>query len=436
MATINYRLRSKKNASDIYLYLSLGRGKVFERKIGLTINPNDWSNKTSMPKQGNANLKNLTTDLRKLKDFIHDKTNDAFSIGDEVTGDWLQFNIDLHFQRVTEHNLSEYVADAIRNIIDTSETRKNSKGGLGLSKSRINAYTSLINIFEQYETKTQKRYKVKEINIPFANDFLKWLLKEKRYSKSYALKKVADLKTVCYDAETFGIELHPQIKKVGTAKGESDLPVYLTPTELDKIKNTKLISTSLQNARKWFLLGCNIGQRGGDLLKLTVKNFVTRNNGLKVIELKQQKTGANVTIPILEGTNEILKMGLPYKISIQKFNDCIKEICRIAGINEMVQGSKICMIDDKGKVISQDKNGNYIKKGVKRTIKGTYPKYELVSSHTCRRTFATNQHANLPTPLIMKITAHKTERMFLKYVGKSSLDYAQQIADFYELQAL
>ena len=54
------------------------------------------------------------------------------------------------------------------------------------------------------------------------------------------------------------------------------------------------------------LLGCNIGQRGGDLLMLDESNFVNRN-GLEVIELKQQKTDKNVTIPVLAKTKEIIQ---------------------------------------------------------------------------------------------------------------------------------
>jgi len=213
------------------------------------------------------------------------------------------------------------------------------------------------------------------------------------------------------------------------------LPIYLTPKELEQIKKVELQSEALINARKWLLLGCNIGQRGGDLINITEENFVIRN-GLEVIELTQQKTGKNITIPVLETTKDILDNGLPYRISLQKLNDYIKEVCKITGINELVEGSKIMMLDENGKEIPKTKNGKHVKKGVKRTVKGNYPKYELISSHVCRRTFATNQYGELPTPLIIQITAHSTEKMFLQYIGKNALDYAQQIADFYELQAL
>jgi integrase len=86
-----------------------------------------------------------------------------------------------------------------------------------------------------------------------------------------------------------------------------------------------LQSESLINARKLLLFVCCIEQRGGDLLKITESNFVTRN-GLEVIELKQQKTRKNVVIPILQETKDILKGGLPKSISIPIFNKCIKKI--------------------------------------------------------------------------------------------------------------
>ena len=46
MATIKYLVQSNKSQSaPIYLRLSIGYGKVFKRKTGLTIDPNIWNNK-------------------------------------------------------------------------------------------------------------------------------------------------------------------------------------------------------------------------------------------------------------------------------------------------------------------------------------------------------------------------------------------------------
>ena len=112
------------------------------------------------------------------------------------------------------------------------------------------------------------------------------------------------------------------------------------------------------------LLGCNIGQRGGDLLMLDESNFVNRN-GLEVIELKQQKTDKNVTIPVLAKTKEIIQNGLPYKISMQKFNKYIKAICKVAEINEPIEGGKITVLEKgtgkkerKEKLVELTQSGN------------------------------------------------------------------------------
>ncbi|MEW4923930.1 tyrosine-type recombinase/integrase [Algibacter sp. 2305UL17-15] len=420
MATIKFILQGKSLNTSIYLRLSISKFKTLKRKTGLSINPKNWSKDTGLPKQNNADNKNLLTKLKGLETKIHQRLNDANINGVEVTGDWLLYQIDLHFKRISENKQSELLTDAIQNIIDTAETRRNAKGNIGLSKSRVNSYKSLKTMMTNYQNGIS--YKVKDVNINFSNEFLKYLLHDKKYSKNYAVKKIADLKTVCYDAETNGIEVNPQFKRIESAKVKNENVIYLTPSELEKIEDADITNEALQNARKWLLLGCNIGQRGGDLLSITEKNFVTRN-GYEVIELQQQKTGKNTTIPVLQTTKDILETGLPYKISIQKLNDYLKEVCELAEINQKIKGG-IIEVTKKGKGNKQ-----------KRKTNGIFPKWQLITSHVCRRSFATNLYGTLPTNLIMQITAHSTEKMFLNYIGKNSLDYAQQIADFYTLQA-
>ena len=143
----------------------------------------------------------------------------------------------------------------------------------------------------------------------------------------------------------------------------------------------------------------------------------------QIFRLARKRLTTNVCNASPSKSSAIIKSGLPYKISIQKFNEHIKDVCEIAEINELIKGAKI-EVTVKGK-------GNKHK----RKIEGTYSKYDLIASHVCRRSFATNLYGILPTALIMQITAHSTEKMLLNYIGKDSLDYAQQIADFYTLQA-
>jgi len=69
--------------------------------------------------------------------------------------------------------------------------------------------------------------------------------------------------------------------------------------------------------------------------------------------------------------------------------------------------------------------------GNRASIKGVYPKYELIGSHVCRRSFATNFYGKIPTPILINITGHGTEKMFLKYIGKTSYDNAYQMVKYF-----
>lgn len=74
-------------------------------------------------------------------------------------------------------------------------------------------------------------------------------------------------------------------------------------------------------------------------------------------------------------------------------------------------------------------------KGTTRKVSGTYPKYELMTSHICRRSFATNLYGHIPTPVIMAITGHSTETMFLNYIKKTASENAEVLRNFYKRSA-
>lgn len=438
MATINFLFRSTKETAPLtlrLLYRYDNKDHVIGTKTKYFLNRTDWKIFHSKSRdQNDRNLRSkISGNLLLLENHIlyeFNKLSESKLV--EVDKEWLDLQLHNYYEGPIEEKINTDLVFWIEEIIRTSNTRENSNGNLGLSKSRINSYHNLLKIITRFQEK--KKFQIADVDIQFGKRFLDWMLNKQNYSESYARKKIDDLKTVCGEAEIFGVDTSKQLRKIKGGKPKNDSIIYLSPDELEKIENTTLISEALQNARKWLLLGCNIGQRGGDLLKLTKDNFINRN-GLEVIELKQQKTGKQVTIPILEKTREIIKDGLPRPIAIQNFNNYIKDICEIAEIDEPIQGGKIVMVDNEGVEIEKGDKGKYIAKGVKRKISGTFPKHELVTSHVCRRSFASNLYGVLPTSLIMRITAHSTEKMLLNYIGKSSLDYAQQIADFYELQA-
>ena len=55
-----------------------------------------------------------------------------------------------------------------------------------------------------------------------------------------------------------------------------------------------------------------------------------------------------------------------------------------------------------------------------------FKKHELVSTHTARRSFATNAYkAKVPMLSIMKITGHKKTETFQKYISLSNEEHAE-----------
>jgi integrase len=413
MATIKFLLQSKKDNSNIYVRYSINRNIVLKRKTGFVIDFKDWSEDRSLPKTGKEDLKALKSKLEKLATFINDAHNDAVSKGIEFTGSWLQLQIDFYNKKTPVVDL-DILTSYIQKYIDEAPYKQNAKKELGLSKGRIQNLKLFKKTVLRYEDDvcSSKSILIKDINLQFVEKFKMWLF-GKGYSVNYVGKNIANIRTICLDASKNDIETSEQIKNIkglSESKEPEDI-IFLSEEEQESIKNAKLVSLALINARKWLLLGCLIGQRAGDLLNITDKS-IKDLNGMKIIELKQQKTGKLVAIPLLPEAVEIIENGLPYKTSLVRFNEYIKKVCQAAEINTPTKGRK------------------KIKQG-EPTVKDVYPKWEVISSHVCRRSFATNFYGRIPTPVLMNITAHGTERMFLSYIGKTTYDNAYQMLEYF-----
>jgi integrase len=408
--------------------LSLGRGKTPRCRTGLSINSLQWSSAKGLPKQTSASNKNLLIDLQALETNILKEVNKANSIGIEIDKEWLETKINIYFNRESESKLSDKIVDVIEDIIDDAPNRINSKKKLGLSKSRKSSYKVLKRSIDLFNSKA----KIKEVDVVFGRKYVIFVKEVLFYDESTALKQLSDLKTVCYEAGTLGIETNPQLSDIKVASPKDEEIITLNKEELKIISETELNNERLDNVRKWLLLGCNIGQRVSDLLEIDESNIKTFRS-FKVIELVQKKTNKKITIPLLEETKKIIENGFPRKISAVKFNKYLKELCKQCGIDKPTKGKKTVVkyLSEKEKKKSGIKSDK-----ITRKKSGIFPKYELISSHVCRRSFATNLYGELPTPLIMSITGHSTEKQFHEYIGKSSYDYAKQILEFYELQEL
>jgi integrase len=427
MASVKFRLRSKANKNvSIKVRVILGRGKQdLELNTGFSINPKDWSETTGRPKQNTTENKVIFNNLKKLESFLFEGINTDMGNSVIIDSFWLDAKINDCFTRVIKSETGLLVSH-IQYIIDNANTRKVKINGgfkIGLSASTIKNYTLFRNIISEYQTKIKKQIQFVEVTKPFVEKFTNWLINTKNYSTNYAGKQLEILKTVCIDAEKHEIPVTPYSKIIQHFR-ESETDRYiqtLSFVELDQIKNvdlsdveqlkefkvsnpelTKGISITpetLNNVRNWILIGCEIGQRGGDLLKITNENI--RYKGATIyIDIIQQKTNKSVTIGIVApNVVDIIENHFPTELPHQKLNDYVKVVCKLAGIDTIVKGTKL----------NTETN---------RKELGNYPKYELIASHCFRRSFATNYYKKIPTAILIGITGHSKESLFLTYINQ------------------
>jgi integrase len=411
MATVQFRLRSKakKNVS-IKVRLLNGKSLDIELNTGFTINPKEWSKETDRPKYNNTENKLIFNNLKKLEYFIFDNLNKDLGAGNLIDNYWLQNQINDCFNRVEKIDTG-LVINHIQYIIDNANTRKiTGRSKLGISLSRVKGYETFKKVFNEFQTDTKKQYHFLDINKPLVDKLINWLINTKKYSTNYSGKIIDNLKTVCLDAQKNDIHTNTFIENIeGFSESKEDrFIVTLSFKELEQIRTSEIENTALHNARNWILLGCEIGQRGGDLLDISKNDFRYSTNGNIYLDITQKKTGKTVTIPIINPTIiEIIKNDFPHKISTQKLNFYIKKVCEISKITKVVEGKRL---NPKAKKDNPE---------TMRKVLGFYPKYELITSHSFRRSFCTNYYKKMPTPILIAISGHSKESLFLQYINES-----------------
>ena len=422
MASINYRLKSTANKNvSIYIVLVLGRAGRFMATTGFSINPKDWKDKDAnsksqfgFPKNINdVAIKNTRNSLYKLEAHLVEQTNKASSDGTIIDSDWLKAEINNCFNRTTAEEIKEIkkkkqqniLTQYIEHFIKKSNTREQKDGTIGVKKSTIDGYKRLLHVIELFEKHTKSKLSLTDLSPKFEKSFKYWMLETQKYKPSYTGKTIARLLTIVKYALYEEVEVHPHAQNMRVIKESKKIKdPTLSFKELEIIEQLKIDDNRLNNSRKFLILGCYTGLRYSDLVKINL-NSLKYENGLYKIEDKNIKTSINVTIPILEQAEKVIKSGLPYKINGQQLNKDIKDICKLAKISELTQGYK----EQKVKVG---------KEYDRRKVLGNYPKHELITTHTFRRSFATNYYKHIPTPILMEITGHKKESSFLLYIGK------------------
>ena len=413
MASINFLYRSTKDKSNLSLRLLFrynGKDYVFGSKTKLEVEKTYW-NKQHKKKSKDITITNKQTEINIELNKIENHILGAFNSADpdKVNKEWISAQVDLYYNPTQKEKTIP--ADLINYIDFYIDYRKDE-----VKKTSLKKFNVIKHKLQKLEKFRKKQILILDINNDFKNEFVSYC-KNELYSQNTIQRELAIIKTFCIHARFLGLETHYQLDSLRLDKAKVE-KIYLTFEELSRIEeiNSDELTVSLDNAKDWLIISCYSGQRISDFMRFT-ENQIRIEEGKHFLEFTQMKTSKLTTIPIHPKILEILKKRngkFPYRISDQKYNDYVKEVCKLAGIDEIVKGSKML----------ETEKGN-------RKQEGLYKKYELVTSHIGRRSFATNFYGNIPTTYLINITNHSSEAMFLNYIGKSNKDLAKETFKYF-----
>lgn len=414
MANVKFYPYRKKGECKVYLRLKIGTQKDFRLSTGLTIkDANDWNPRTNYPKTTgknangaeNKNLKRALESLYKAIDnyILTIEKDESLSIRDIRSIDIKQvidrFN---NLEPLMEQDfLIGYAEHFTKQLHNKTYTRNGVQHRY--TQNTINKYANFTKVLRRYQEYLGKEIKLIDVNETFGYDFLDYLTEIEERSVNTKGRFIKRLKTIVKDAESNGIKVDPDYNKLKGFEDET-IVTFLNFNEIDRIIEKEMPSERLEIAKDWFIISLFTSQRISDLHRFTKNNIQTIQGG-RFISFKQFKTGKPIEVPIHYRVEEVLKKykgNFPPKFTENEqsqrsmLSTLIKEVCKLSGITYVVDGRY---------------NG----------VKGRYPKYQLISNHTGRRSFACNFY-NLPNwsiQEVMNITGHDNTVNFYKYIDKT-----------------
>lgn len=408
MVSVNYFLKEPKSTKEtlIMVFVSFNGSRI-KKSIGEKIKGSEW-NKSKQRVRGagsRAEFYELNTRLDRIQSEILNqyriKQNDQLAINTES----IKKMVDeiLHPPSTASENIK--LVDWIKDEINLMR--------IDQKKGSIQVYNTLVKHLESYSNKKRTILYFEDIDYSFYDEFKKYLLHDKNLLINTFGKQIKTLKTMLNRA--LEKEVHSNLKfksKYFKAPSEKVQSVYLNHKEIELLENLDLSeSLSLERVRDLFVIGCHTGLRFSDFSTIRSESIFTEK-GKQFLEIKTIKTGEKIVVPLKTEVSRVLDRyngGIPKAISNQKMNKYLKEVCKIAGIGE--------------NVLVSEQRGN-------KRVDELIPKHNLITTHTARRSFATNAYlAGIPAQSIMKFTGHKTERSFLIYLKLSEKENAINLAD-------
>lgn len=435
MASYNYYIRedSKTNPTPILSRFKLTQRNDLRVKTGLFVKKEDWSNSKQKVKlrADNAEFAEQTNaQLDDLKSYVFSLYNKDYANGETINKQWLEnaFKSALN-QPIDQDQKRYYLQHYAEWFIENSKNRRNKRTKKRISIRTIQDYSTTVRYIELFQTSEGlPKIKLTDFNREMYYNFIAFLEEKLQLSENTIGGHISNLKIFLKNAERENFNVCEDYKSGDFLEPQNEtIDTYLSEDEINSIYRYEFKNDRLDNARDWLIVGLWTGFRVSDLLNLNPKEHIKEGFFEKV----NYKTGITTVIPIHVQVRAILKKRngeFPRKISDQKFNDYIKQVCMIVGINERIDGAKKMTVE----IPYKDKKGKDIIIKRQRKVRGKFPKYELISSHSCRRSFASNHYGKIDTLTLMNCTGHSSERQFLEYVKITPKEHAEKLKELWK----
>ena len=279
------------------------------------------------------------------------------------------------------------------------------------ANSGIKTFKTAKNHLQIFEENNNRKLDFYDINMDFYYDYIDHLC-SLNLATNGMYNPIKKLKFILRHAEQEGYKVNPAFRnRRFVTPSELTDKIYLTIDEIKAIFSYKYeISSQIDQVRDRFVLACCTGIRFSDYEQIRRGNILTNEHG-EFVRIRAAKTGQVAVIPLNTMAKTILAKydyELPKVIANVHFNTYLKQIGEEAKINQVVEIS----ITRGGKIKTE-----------------SHRKFELIQTHTARRSFATNLFLQgYSNTEIMKITGHKTEKEFLKYIRVTSEEVAFKMA--------
>jgi integrase len=409
MATVNFYLKApepKSGQSLIFLQSKYSNTR-FTYSFGQSINPSNWNKKKQRVKNNHQTTLDGKYMLNELLDNLESEFQKSFNsqLANGIPSkEVLKAALDRYMNEENDKRLE--TKDEFLTLLDRFINNEIKYKGKDKSPNTIKTYKTFKLHLLEFQQKTKKPLTFDNVDLEFYYSYTTFL-KQKGLSVNAIGKDIQILKVVLLEAVDLGLteNLKFKHKKFAVVREETDA-VFLTIDELIKFYDFDLSDNKrLEQVRDLFVFGCFVGLRFSDFSSIKPEYHQKDKEG-EYLKLITQKTKELVYVPYNKITLMIFNKyenspnKLPKALSNQKFNSYIKEAAKLAGLTEV------------------GRNANYPQAQL----------WENITSHTARRSFATNFYrAGVPIIDLMKITGHRTEKSFLRYIKGTKRDTAARI---------